>query len=151
METLTVAQQAQLYLVYVFLNGDSIKDDALLAVLSPIAPALQRAHASLAMAEVSDGFRDEVSAALTRMKWDHDFVCSLADGVIVDAAQRSSKIAVHADGPERYMHASLEYNAPLCLDGEAQFKMRTFPAPETPLLQRGRTKGPQSHRSGLLR
>mmetsp|Transcript_5385 Transcript_5385/g.19157 ORF Transcript_5385/g.19157 Transcript_5385/m.19157 type:complete len:153 (-) Transcript_5385:61-519(-) len=93
-----------------------------------MAANLQQAHVSRSQAHVSDGFRQEVSAALTRIRWEHDFECQLAQGIFVDAAQQSSKIAVQADGPERYMHASQEYNAPECLDGEAHFKHRTLKA-----------------------
>jgi len=108
--------------------------------LSPLLPGLEPRLRSAFIATKAQPSRTqvEVSAALHRVGWTHDFEHVTADGLSLDMAQSATKHAVEFDGPNHYLF-ELPCDAPLkpsefdggdadtkqqLLNGNSRFKRR---------------------------
>jgi very-short-patch-repair endonuclease len=63
----------------------------------------------------------EVSTALARIGWAHDFEHVTAEGISLDMAQPASKVAVEFDGPKHYLAGASSRRV---LDGKSKAKER---------------------------
>ena len=65
----------------------------------------------------------DVSAALSRLGWTHDFEYITEEGLSLDMAQPASKHGVEVDGPSHYVRDSSQSGA-LVENGATRFKTR---------------------------
>jgi hypothetical protein len=63
----------------------------------------------------------DVSAALARIGWAHEYEHVTAEGISLDMAQPASKVAVEFDGPTHYLVGSSDGRRRV-LDGTSKFK-----------------------------
>ncbi|KAJ1463485.1 hypothetical protein M885DRAFT_503820 [Pelagophyceae sp. CCMP2097] len=110
---------SQLHKVYVHLRLES-PQHALTLVLSRHEAALRAAH--LREEPTPSQSQRDVSAALSRIGWAHDFEHVTAEGISLDMAHPASKFAVEFDGPTHYLAGASGDVSTRALDGKSKSK-----------------------------